>query len=129
MAPAPRSAAGATRLRRDAALNRPPFRIETDRLYEVSPRGTPWTEGDPAAAAARLRRMRWLFGIGLAVNAVTWTASGAAFALGGAHWGAGFGLLAVLTAPLLGLPALAEAAARQRARRRHRSRAPEFPTR
>ncbi|NKE43954.1 hypothetical protein HB662_04140 [Roseomonas frigidaquae] len=71
--------------------------------------------------------MRWLFGIGLAINAVTWTASGAALMLGGAHWGAGFGLLAVLTAPLLGLPALAEAAARQRARRRHRRRAPEFP--
>lgn len=129
MAPAPREAAGAARFRRDAPLSRPPFRVETDRLYEVSRSGTPWTEGDPTEAAVRLRRMRWLFGIGLAVNAVTWTASGAAFALGGAHWGAGFGLLAVLTAPLLGLPALAEAAARQRARRRHRSRAPEFPTR
>lgn len=72
--------------------------------------------------------MRWLFCIGLAVNAVTWTGAGAALALGGRMWGAGFGLLALLTAPLLGLPALAEAAARQRARRRHRSRAADFPT-
>jgi len=129
VAPAPREAAGAARLRRHAALSRPPFRIETDRLYEVSPRGTPWTEGDPAEAAARLRRMRWLFGVGLVVNALTWTASGAAFVLGGPKWGAGFGLLAVLTAPLLGLPALVDAAGRHRARRRHSSRAPGFPTR
>jgi uncharacterized membrane protein len=72
--------------------------------------------------------MRWLLGIGLAINAVTWTAAGAALVLGGRMWGAGFGLLALMTAPLLGLPALAEALARQRARRRHRSRAPDFPT-
>ncbi|MBU8538456.1 hypothetical protein [Falsiroseomonas tokyonensis] len=126
MAPAPRPAAGAARLRRHAALSTPPFRIDPGRLYEVSRSGAAWTEGDPAEAAARLRRMRWLFGIGLTVNAVTWTASGAAFALGGPHWGAGFGLLAVLTAPLLGLPALAEAFARRRARHRHRSRPKDF---
>ncbi|WP_439597001.1 hypothetical protein [Falsiroseomonas sp.] len=126
MAPAPRAAAGAARLRRHAALSQPPFRIDPGRLYEVSRSGAAWTEGDPAEAAARLRRMRWLFGIGLAVNAVTWTASGLALVLGGARWGAGFGLLAVLTAPLLGLPALAEAASRHRARRRHRSRSQDF---
>ncbi|MFC3027649.1 MULTISPECIES: hypothetical protein [Roseomonadaceae] len=97
-----------------------------DRLYDVSPRGTPWTEGDPAEAALRLRRMRWLFGIGLLVNGATWTAAGAALALGGPRWGAGFGLLAVLTAPLLGLPAIAEVAARRRARRVHRQRPADF---
>lgn len=129
MADAPGEAAGPARLRRDAPLTRAPFRVEPARLYEVSARGTAWTEGDPAKAAARLRRMRWLFGIGIAVNTLTWTAAGAALVVGGQAWGAGFGLLAVLTAPLLALPALAEAAARHRARRSHRNRPPDFPTR
>jgi hypothetical protein len=128
VADAPGAAAGPPRLRRDAPLTRAPFRVESARLYEVSARGTAWTEGDPAEAALRLRRMRWLFAIGIAINAFTWTAAGAALVLGGQGWGAGFGLLAVLTGPLLALPALAEAAARHRARRSHHRRPPGFPT-
>jgi fatty acid desaturase len=127
VAPAPGAAAGPPGLRGDAPLKRATFRVEPSRLYEVSPRGTAWTEGDPAEAASRLRRMRWLFAIGITVNTLTWTAAGAALVLGGRGWGAAFGLLAVLTAPLLALPALAEAAARYRARRSHRRRSPDFP--
>jgi hypothetical protein len=127
VADAPGPAAGPPGLRGDAPLTRAPFRVEPTRLYEVSARGTAWTEGDPAEAASRLRRLRWLFALGIAVNGLTWTAAGAALVLGGRGWGAGFGLLAVLTAPLLALPALAEAAARHRARRSHRSRSPDFP--
>lgn len=70
--------------------------------------------------------MRWLFGIGVAVNALTWTGAGVALVLGGPAWGAGAGLLAVLTAPLLGLPALGEAVGRHRARQRHRRRPARF---
>lgn len=101
--------------------------MDKARLYDVSDRGEAWTEGDAGTRAGRLRRLRWLFGLGLAANALTWTAAGAALALGGRGWGAGFGMLALLTLPLLGLPALLEAAARHRARRRHRLRPPGFP--
>lgn len=67
--------------------------------------------------------------IGIGANAVTWTLAGLALVLGGRHWGAGFGLLALLTLPLLALPALSEALARHRARRRHRARPADFPRR
>lgn len=96
--------------------------MDQSRLYDVSPLGTPWTEGDPAEAATRLARLRWLFAIGLGANALTWTLAGLAFALGGRAWGAGFGLLALATVPLIFLPGIAEALARHRARRRHRVR-------
>jgi hypothetical protein len=50
-----------------------------------------------------------------------------AFVLGGHAWGAGFGILALLTAPLILAPAVAEAAARLKARRRHATRPADFP--
>jgi len=71
--------------------------------------------------------LRWLVAIGIGVNALTWTLAGLALVLGGRGWGAGFGLLAVATLPLLALPALAEALARLRAWRSHRRRPAEFP--
>jgi hypothetical protein len=47
--------------------------------------------------------------------------------LGGPDWGARFGALALLTLPLLALPALLEAAAWLKARRRHARRPEDFP--
>jgi hypothetical protein len=106
----------------------PPFRVDDRRLYEVGRRGTAWTANeDPATRAARLSRLRWLFALGIGINAASWTLAGVALVLGGPLWGAGFGVLALLTAPLLALPALVEAAARLRARRRHRARPESFP--
>lgn len=102
--------------------------MDESRLYEVNAAGTAWTaREDPEAAARRLTRLRWLFGIGIAANAVSWSLAGAALMLGGRIWGAAFGLLAVLTLPLLLLPGLVEAVARLRARRRHRTRPEDFP--
>ncbi len=57
---------------------------------------------------------------------MTWTLAGLAFVLGGRIWGAAFGLLALATVPLLALPAIAEALARHRARKRHRVRPEGF---
>ncbi len=106
----------------------PPFRVDERRLYEVGPGGGAWTaQEDPALRAARLRRLRWLFAIGLGTNAATWTLAGLALALGGRAWGAGFGAVALATTPLLALPALSEGAARLRARRLHRTRSRDFP--
>ena len=102
--------------------------MDETRLYEVGPTGTAWTaREDPDLQAKRLRRLRWLFFIGLGANAASWTLAGAALVLGGPVWGAGFGVLALLTAPLLALPGLVEAAARLGARRRHHARPPDFP--
>ncbi|MGG5811967.1 hypothetical protein [Falsiroseomonas sp. CW058] len=102
--------------------------MDEARLYDVGAGGAAWTaHEDPALAARRLARLRWLFGIGIAANAASWTAAGAALALGGRAWGAGFGLLALLTLPLLALPALVEAAATRALRRRHRRRPGNFP--
>ena len=82
---------------------------------------------DPEARRKRLARMRWLFALGIAANGVTWSLAGAAFVLGGAAWGAAFGALALVTLPLLALPALLEAWAALRARRRLRLRPDDFP--
>jgi hypothetical protein len=102
--------------------------VDEARLYEVTERGVAMTaREDPEVAARRLARIRWLFGIGIAANALTWSLAGVALMLGGQVWGAGFGLLAVLTLPLLALPALVESFARLRARRRHRVRPEDFP--
>ena len=102
--------------------------MDEARLYEVGPTGAAWTaREDPEAAARRLRRLRWLFGIGIGLNALTWSLAGLALTLGGQVWGAGFGLLAVLTLPLLALPGLVEGAARLAAWRRHRRRPESFP--
>ena len=102
--------------------------MDEARLYEVGPAGTPWTaREEPEAAARRLRRLRWLFALGIGLNALTWSLAGLALTLGGRAWGAGFGLLAVLTLPLLALPALVEGAARLAAWRRHRRRPESFP--
>jgi len=79
--------------------------------------------------AARLACLRWLVALGIGVNALTWTLAGLALVLGGRNWGAGFGLLALLTLPLLALPAMSEALARYRARRRHHERPADFPRR
>ncbi|SFL07701.1 hypothetical protein SAMN02745775_1183 [Falsiroseomonas stagni DSM 19981] len=57
---------------------------------------------------------------------MTWTLAGLAFVLGGRIWGAAFGLLALATVPLLALPAIVEALARHRARKRHRVRPEGF---
>lgn len=102
--------------------------MDERRLYEVGPAGTAWTtRQDPDAQARRLRQLRWLFFIGLGANACSWTLAGAALVLGGPVWGAGFGVIALLTLPLLALPGLIEAAARLRAHRRHQARPPDFP--
>ena len=91
--------------------------------------GAAWTaHEDPDARARRLNLIRWLFALGLAVNAGTWTLAGLALVLGGRDWGAAFGILALATAPLLVAPALVEAMARLRARRRHATRPRDFPT-
>ena len=103
--------------------------MDQRRLYEVGAAGAAWTaHEDPDARARRLNRIRWLFALGLAVNAGTWTLAGLAFVLGGRDWGAAFGILALATAPLLAAPALVEALARLRARRRHATRPQDFPT-
>jgi len=105
-----------------------PFEVDPARLYEVGPAGIAWT-GNAAEAeltCRRRHRLRWLVAIGLGVNVVTWTMAGLALAFG-RGWGAAFGLLAVATSPLLALPALAEALARLRAWRVHRSRPDSFP--
>lgn len=103
--------------------------MDQRRLYDVGAAGAAWTaREDPEARARRLNRIRWLFAIGLAVNAATWTLAGAALVLGGRDWGAAFGILALATAPLLAAPALVEAQARLRTRRRHATRPPDFPT-
>jgi len=134
VARAPRPAqrpAHARRLRDPPPLTSPgerPFEVDPARLYEVGPAGSAWTgQQDAVLVALRLRRLRWLVAIGIGVNALTWTLAGLALVLGGRGWGAGFGLLAVATLPLLALPALAEALARFRAWRSHRRRPAEFP--
>jgi hypothetical protein len=102
--------------------------VDEARLYEVTEGGAAMTaREDPEVAGRRLHRLRWLFGIGIAANALTWSLAGLALMLGGRIWGAGFGLLAVLTLPLLALPALVESIARLRARRRHKVRPEDFP--
>lgn len=102
--------------------------MDERRLYEVGARGAAWTAREaPEAQARRLARLRWLFAIGIGANAATWTLAGAAFALGGRAWGAGFGIVALLTTPLLALPGLVEAGAKLRAWRRHRARPADFP--
>ncbi len=102
--------------------------MDQARLYEVGGGGAARTmREDPARAARRVSRLRWTLALGLAANAVTWSLAGVALWLGGREWGAAFGLLAVLTLPLLVLPALAESLARLRARRRHRRRPEDFP--
>ena len=103
--------------------------MDENRLYEVGPAGAAFTaREDPLARERRLNRLRWLFAIGLAANGATWTLAGLAFVLGGRVWGAWFGVLALATAPLLAAPAVMEAAARLRARRRHARRPGDFPT-
>jgi hypothetical protein len=94
--------------------------VDERRLYEVGPAGGAWTVAeDPAARERRWSRLRRLFAIALGVNALTWTLAGLALVLGGRSWGAAFGVLALLSAPLLALPAAIEAMARLAARRRH----------
>jgi hypothetical protein len=102
--------------------------VDQRRLYEVGAAGAAWTRReDPAEQARRHARLRWLAGIGVAVNGVSWTLAGLALALGGRDWGAGFGLLALLTAPLLALPLAIEGLSWLRARRRHATRPEDFP--
>jgi hypothetical protein len=106
----------------------PPFQVDGRRLYEVGTTGaTRIAEEDPETRRRRLVRLRWLFAIGIGANAATWSLAGAAFVLGGRHWGAAFGGLALVTVPLLALPALVEAWAALRARRRHHRRPRDFP--
>lgn len=50
--------------------------------------------------------------------AVVWTATALALMLGGPRWGAAFGLLALLAAPLPVLPLLLDLLARRQGRRR-----------
>jgi hypothetical protein len=102
--------------------------VDERRLYEVGARGAAWTaREDPDAQARRLARLRWLLAVGVVANAASWTLAGVALVLGGPDWGAAFGILALLTVPLLGLPVLMELAARLRALRRHRTRPGDFP--
>lgn len=102
--------------------------MDERRLYDVGAGGAAWTSADePEARRNRLTRLRWLFAFGLGANAATWTLAGVALVVGGRGWGAAFGILALLTAPLLALPAIMEAAARLRARRRHARRPAAFP--
>lgn len=102
--------------------------MDERRLYEVGPGGGAWTRGEaPEARDRRLARLRWLFAIGIGVNAASWTLAGVALVLGGRPWGAGFGLLALATTPLLALPVALDALARLRAHRRHRQRPEDFP--
>jgi hypothetical protein len=102
--------------------------VDERRLYEVGPQGGAWTSADaPNARQRRLARLRWLFAIGIGANAASWTLAGVALVIGGRLWGAGFGLLALATTPLLALPAILEALARLRARRLHRRRPGSFP--
>jgi hypothetical protein len=102
--------------------------VDARRLYEVGATGATWiAEEDPEARHRRLIRLRWLFAIGIGANAATWSLAGVAFVLGGRYWGAAFGSLALVTVPLLALPALIEAWAALRARRRHRRRPQDFP--
>lgn len=101
--------------------------MDERRLYEVGATGAAWTSReDPAHQAERLRRLRWLFAICIAANGASWTLAGVALVLGGRDWGAAFGLVALLTVPLLALPAASEAWARLKATRRHRSRPAGF---
>lgn len=132
MAAPPDAPPGPGALRGDPPLTAPsrppPFEVDQRRLYEVGATGTPVTHHEPPEVEARrLHRLRWLVGIGVGANAATWTLAGLVYALGGRVWGAWAGVLALATLPLLALPALLEALARLRARRRHRIRPPDFP--
>ncbi len=101
--------------------------MDERRLYEVGPGGGAWTtRQDREAQARRLKRLRWLFGIGLAANGLSWSLAGLALVLGGPVWGAAFGMVALFTTPLLMLPALVEGWAWLAFRRRHRQRPPGF---
>ena len=62
----------------------------------------------------------------MSVVAVVWTATALALMLGGPRWGAAFGLLALLTAPLPVLPLLLDLLARRHGRR-HGRRDPNRP--
>jgi hypothetical protein len=101
--------------------------VDERRLYDVGRHGGAWTIPSPEEGRRHVVRLRWLFALGLAANAASWTLAGVALALGGEAWGAAFGLLAIVTTPLLVLPSLVDAAVRLRTRRRHRQRPPGFP--
>jgi len=102
--------------------------VDESRLYEVGPGGATWTaREDPTERERRLIRLRWLFGIAIGMNAATWSLAGAAFVLGGRAWGAAFGAMALVTAPLLVLPGVVEAWAACRQHRRRTRRPEDFP--
>jgi hypothetical protein len=102
--------------------------VDERRLYDVGPGGAAWTQREDAAAQARrLVRLRWAFAAGIGLNGLTWSLAGVTFILFGREVGAWFGVLAVLTLPLLALPGLIEAASRLAAWRRHRTRPRDFP--
>jgi hypothetical protein len=130
VAPAPAAPPGRPGpLRGDPPLTERPshFQVDDRRLYEVGPAGGAWTaREDPEARARRLKRLRWLFAIGIGANAATGTLAGLAL-LFGPDWGASFGVLAMLTLPLLALPVVVEATAWLKVRRRHATRPDDFP--
>ena len=102
--------------------------MDERRLYEVGKGGAAWAaREEPRERERRLIRLRWLFAFGIGANAATWFLAGVAFVLGGRYWGAAFGVLALVTLPLLVLPVLVEAWAALRQRRRHTRRPGGFP--
>lgn len=109
---------------------RPAFRIDPARLYDVPPDGLPRTDtGAPAAwLSPRHRGLLAWAALGAAATGSLAGLSVLSLALGARPWAAGFALATLAAAPLLVVgPALDWWRHRRPHRRRHRSRSPDFP--
>jgi len=105
------------------------FNPDPERLYEVGRDGLPYTlDPEPAGATEALEQhaRRWWVGA-ILMNAATMGLAAGAALLGTRVIAAWFGILPILTAPLLLVaPALRRRGSR-RLRRVHRSRPRDFP--
>jgi type IV secretory pathway TrbD component len=112
------------------AGERPPFRIDPARLYEVGRDGTPHTDTSEAPEWLGLRHRRLLGWVMLSGGVVGVLAglSALCLLLGARLWAAGFALAMLAAAPLVAVgPGLDWWRHRRPHRRRHRSRSPDFP--
>ena len=105
------------------------FHPDPARLYEVGPDGRPYTfdpEPPGAAEIVATRARRWWVGSILANAAAMGLAAGAVM-LGSRALAAWFGILPILTAPLLLVAPMLRRLGLRRQRRVHRSRPGAFP--
>jgi hypothetical protein len=112
------------------AGERPPFRIDTARLYEVGRDGTPRTDTGEASEWLGPRHRQivgWVMLAGMAGGALAGL-SALCLVIGARLWAAGFALAMLAAMPLVAVgPALDWWRHRRPHRRRHRSRSPDFP--